>query len=422
MIRRLQLKIIAVILGTLLLVFAAVLVVLNLSVHQTSVQRADDFMAFIVENDGFMLPSRDMPMPDMNWPSPDMDRPRPDMNRPNSSSHSEMMRGGRFFYVKADRNGNVFEENLQFMFGFESDDALNYVTSALSTNREKGSIDSFSFMIAEKPYGQILVFIERSIDILFIERLSQMSVWAAGIVSLILACLAVFFARWMVAPIKNSLDKQRRFISDASHELKTPLTIINANVDVLQNELGENQRLEHIRSQSERMNGLIHDMLALAKTDEGQTSIMRSNFNLSGEVLNTALEFESRVFEEGKKYTYDINENIAYTGDEKQIKQLVAILIDNAIRYSEEKGKIEVSLRKDGNHIRISVFNTGVGVPNEERKKIFERFYRTDESRSRETGGYGVGLSIAKRIVEMHKGKISVKGKHMKWIRFDVIL
>ena len=170
------------------------------------------------------------------------------------------------------------------------------------------------------------------------------------------------------------------------------------------------------------MNGLIHDLLALAKMDEGQTNIIRNSFNLSNEVLNTTLEFESCVFEERKKYTYDIKENIIFIGDEKQIKQLVTILIDNAIRYSEEKGVIEVSLSKDRNHICISVFNTGVGVPDEERKKIFERFYRTDESRSRETGGYGVGLSIAKSIVEMHKGKIAVTGEYLKWIRFDVIL
>jgi signal transduction histidine kinase len=227
----------------------------------------------------------------------------------------------------------------------------------------------------------------------------------------------------MVAPVKNTFYKQRRFISDASHELKTPLTIISANLELLQNEIGENQRIEHIKSQSERMNGLIHDMLTLAKADEGHTNTHLIKFDLSGVVLNTVLEFESRAFEEGKRYTFTIKENTAYVGDEKQIKQLLTILIDNALRYSDSNGKIEVSLRSDGkNHAHISVYNTGIGVPDKERYKIFERFYRTDESRSRETGGNGVGLSIAKAIVSAHRGKIVVSGKYKKWIRFEVTL
>ena len=410
MIKRLQIKIIAVILGTLLLVFAAVLFVLNTSVNQTSVQRADDFMTLIIENDGLPFPPSEALMPAL------------DMNRRNPFLHTQVMRGGRFFYVKIDHSGNIFEENLMMMFDFRSEDAMEYIASAQRTGRQKGSIDIFSFMIAEKPYGKILVFLERSIDILLIERLYQTSLWAAGIVSLILACLAAFLAKWMVRPIKTTFERQRRFISDASHELKTPLTIIGANADVLQSEIGDNQRLEHIKSQSVRMSELVHDLLTLARADEGLAHVERSRFNMSDEILSTALEFESRIFEEGKKYAYDVRENIYYTGDGKQIKQLAAILIDNAIRYSDDEGLIEVSLRKDGGHIRLSVFNTGVGVPPEERERIFERFYRTDESRSRDTGGYGVGLSIAKGIVETHKGRIVVTGEYKKWIRFDVAL
>ena len=409
MIRRLQFIIIAVILGTLLFVFAAVLLVLNLSVYQTSVERTDDFMATVVENDGFLFPPKDerILMPGGRGPRPNL--------RP------EIMRSGRFFYAKVSPNGDILELNVDMMFDFSKEDALRYITSALHATREKGNIENFTFIAAGKPYGQMLVFAERSIEILLLERLNQTSLFAAGTVCLILSCLSVFLAKWMVAPVKNSFDKQRRFTSDASHELKTPLTIIGANVDVLQNEIGENQRLECIRAQSERMNGLVHDLLTLAKTDEGQTDIIWSNFNMSGTVLNTALEFESRAFEEGKRYSFDIKENITYVGDEKQIKQLVSVLIDNAIQYSDENGQIKVSLHRDGNRIRLSVFNSGVGVSDEERDKIFDRFYRIDESRSRETGGYGVGLSIAKAIIEAHKGKIVVLGEYGEWVRFEIV-
>jgi len=409
MLRWLQIKIIAIILVTLLIVFTAVLLVINLSVYQTSVKRTEQFMATVVENDGFLFPPRGMS--GMRY-----DRRQEPFRNP------EMMRAGRFFYAKLDHNGEITELNLEMMFDFFIDDAQSFIASALDSGRTKGDIENFSFITADKTYGQIIVFAERSIEINLLEQLTRTSMWAAGIVGLVLACLSAFLARWMVAPVKTAFDKQRRFISDASHELKTPLTIISANVDVLQNELGDNQRLRHIKAQSERMNGLIYDLLTLAKTDEGQTNLVLSKFNLSGAVLNTALEFESRVFEENKQYSYDIAENITYIGDEKQIKQLVSILIDNAIQYSGANGQVRVTLRADGNHSHISVFNTGSGVPNEELDKIFERFYRSDESRSRETGGYGIGLSIAKAIVKSHKGRITVSNEYGKWIRFVVTL
>jgi len=410
MIKRLQTKIVIVILIALFFVFAAVMMVLNFTVYRTSVKRANDFLTTIVENDGLFPIQIDtlVQIPDMNMPRP--------------FSRNDLMRGGRFFYAKIDHSGNVFEENLLFMFGFDAEDAHSFIASALDSGRRKGSIDDFSFVVEEKPYGQIVAFIERSIDIMLIRRLNIISFWASGIVTVVLMCLSIFLAKWMVAPVKVSFEKQRRFISDASHELKTPLTIISTNVDVLENEIGENKRLTHIKAQAERMNTLIHDLLALAKADEGQENRIWNRFDLSGSILSTALEFESHAFEDGKQYSYDIEENISYFGDEKQIKQLVTILIDNAIRYSDENGSIKVSLQADGSHKRLSVFNTGVGVPENEKNKIFERFYRTDESRSRETGGYGVGLSIAKAITQAHKARITVSGEYSKWIRFDVIL
>ena len=409
MIRRLKIKIIAIVLGTLLIVFAAILLVLNLSVYRTSAYRVGTFMDTVVENDGFLFPPRG----------------KPDLRHEGGIDQfrtPEMMRAGRFFYVKTDHNGKIIEMNLEMMFDFSNDDALNYILAAADSGRREGNIDSFRFLSAEKPYGRITVFAERSIEISLLEQLTGTSLWVAGAVSFILACLAVFLANWMVTPVKTAFDKQQRFISDASHELKTPLTIISANVDVLQNEIGDNQRLTHIKDQSDRMNSLVHSLLTLAKTDEDQPHLVFSKFNLSGAVLKTALEFESFAFEEDKLYSYNIDENISFIGDEQQIKQLTSILIDNAIQYSDTGGQINVSLRSEGGRPHMSVFNTGIGVPNEEYEKIFERFYRHDESRSRETGGYGIGLSIAEAIVKSHKGKISVSGEYGKWVCFNVIL
>ncbi|MDR1061924.1 MAG: HAMP domain-containing histidine kinase, partial [Clostridiales bacterium] len=444
MLRRLKIKIVAVALGTFFLVFAAVLLVLNLSAYQSSVSRAEDFMASVAENDGFAFPPRGASgarwdgggrvgigsggqgggaQGDYSGPGAGgLSAGNPGAGGPSSGGRGapggpEAARAGRFFYAKLDEAGAAFELNLDMMFDFTPDDAQSLIEGAVASKKARGGIGNFLFMAAGKPYGQMLVFAERSIEMGLLDHLTRTSIWAAGIVCAVLSCLAAFLAKWIVAPVKAAFDKQRRFISDASHELKTPLTIIGANVDVLQNEIGDNRRLAHIKAQSERMNGLVRDLLALAKADEGQGGAAVCEFDLSSAVLNTALEFESRAFEEGKRYSCDIGEGLAYAGDEGQIKQLVGIFIDNAIRYSGANGQISVTLRQEGGRPCVSVFNTGVGVSVGERDKVFERFYRSDESRSRETGGYGVGLSIAKSIADAHKAKIAVSGEHGKWVR-----
>jgi signal transduction histidine kinase len=226
----------------------------------------------------------------------------------------------------------------------------------------------------------------------------------------------------MIAPVANAFEKQRRFVSDANHELKTPPTIISANMDVLQSEIGTNSRIEHIKTQLERMSKLIHDLLTLSRTEDVAIKTTYSKFDLSKAVLNTALEFESRAFEEGKSYEYEVQENVSYSGDEDRCKQLLAILIDNAIQHSCKNGKIRVVLEEKSGRPFLSVYNTGTGIPDAEKDRVFDRFYRSDDSRTRETGGYGLGLSIAKAIVDSHKGKIRVTGEYGKWVEFAVTL
>ncbi|MDR3238491.1 MAG: HAMP domain-containing histidine kinase [Clostridiales bacterium] len=373
-------------------------------------KRTDDFMAHVAENDGFFLQPRSE------------HSKRQDKNYRDPLGGSEMMRAGRFFYAKLDDDGAIIELNLDMMFDFSKDDAQSYIADALNSGKTKGAVDNFSFLLSQKFYGQILVLVERSIEIGILEELTSTSVWTASIASVILLGLASFLAQWMIAPIRAAFDKQRRFISDASHELKTPLTIIGTNADVLRNEIGENMRLEHIKSQSERMNGLVCDLLAIAKADESTTAIIKNEFLLSNAVLNTVLEFECRAFEEGKNYSYAIAENLSIIGDEGQIKKLVGILVDNAIKHSDVHGGIKVTLSGTAKHPCISVFNTGAGIPDAEKDKIFDRFYRSDESRSRETGGYGLGLAIGKAIADAHNGKIEVTGKYREWIQFTVSL
>lgn len=212
---------------------------------------------------------------------------------------------------------------------------------------------------------------------------------------------------WIIKPVVETFNKQKQFIADASHELKTPLAVIMASSEALENEPEEKKWLENIKSESERMNNLISNLLELAKSESGIKE-QYVNESLSKLVEKSVLTFESLIYEKNIKLDYNISENIYFTCNGDQIKQVVGILIDNAIKHSSKDGEIKVELKKEKNNIVLTVSNKGKEIPKEQREKIFERFYRVDESRNRNDNRYGLGLAIAKNIVQNHNGSISV--------------
>jgi len=224
---------------------------------------------------------------------------------------------------------------------------------------------------------------------------------------------------------KTAREKQRSFISDISHELKTPLTVISASVSVLEGEMPENDRIQVIKAQVERMRGLVQDISALALEDEKDGSDLKNlkKFDLSRVVLIAAVEFDDTAHERGKTIKENIQDGIEYFGVEEDMRRLVQILIDNAIKYSDEGGLIEVSLSAAaGSRPVISVYNTGRGIRDDERERVFDRFYRCDEARAGECAGNGLGLSIAKAIAGRCNAKIILDGAFGEWVRFTVRL
>lgn len=242
---------------------------------------------------------------------------------------------------------------------------------------------------------------ERLIDLL------RTSIFIFIILELIIIYISIKLTSWIIKPVIETFEKQKQFVADASHELKTPLSVIMASAEALDNEPNEKKWLNNIKSESERMSNLISDLLYMAKLENGikeQYSIS----DLSKVIEREVLTFESLIYEKNVKLDYNIEKNIQLNCNSNQIKQLVAILLDNAIKHSSSQGEIKVNLKKDKNNIILEVKNKGEEIPKEEREKIFERFYRADESRNRNENRYGLGLAIAKNIVLNHNGKISV--------------
>ena len=346
-------------------------------------------------------------------------------NNPSSILGSISDAGGKvsYIYVRMPKNGAASPFMTTNMSDTYSSDDIYAMAQLLESGVEDdGLYRNMMYEITRSDLSTTVVFVDISNDIGTVVTLLKLSVVVIAFSLIVVYIFTYRLSKWAIKPVQTAFDNQKRFISDASHELKTPLTVMSANADVLESEIGENQWLDNIKNQTTVMSQLVYDLLDLAKLDETRDDMVMAEFDLSSAVLSRTLEFECTAFEEHKKFEQNIKENIIYKGNEDSIKQLIGILVDNAIKHSEENGIIRVTLTTNGNKKIFQVYNTGNGIRDSEKDKIFNRFYRSDVSRSRETGGYGLGLSIAKSIAEAHGGTISVDGEENKWISFTVVL
>lgn len=326
-----------------------------------------------------------------------------------------------FFVIMADSDGNYLAALNNEEISQET--AQKYITAILDDGAKTGMVNrTFQFYRQPKQNGTLMVFTDKSAEMDTLDQLKRTTVIIGAISVIVLSAAAFFLSKKSIEPIKTAFENQKRFVSDASHELKTPLTVISANADVLAGEIGDNKWLNYIKSQTDRMNVLVNDLLNLTRLENNTSDFICVDFDLSKAAENTALPFECQAFEMNRKFIVDIEEGITVNGSQKHIKQMMAIFIDNAIKYSNDGGTVKVTLSKHGDKKVFSVFNTGQGVKEEETEKIFERFYRSDESRNRATGGYGLGLAIAKSVIDKHKFKVHVENQEGKSICFVVTM
>ena len=326
-----------------------------------------------------------------------------------------------FFIIMADDEGNYLATLNNEDITEET--AQKYITAILDDGAQTGMVNhTFQFYRQPKSNGTLMVFTDKGAEMDTLAQMKRTTI-IIGVVSVVVLSVAAFFlSKKSIEPIKTAFEQQKRFVSDASHELKTPLTVISANADVLAGEIGENKWLNYIKSQTDRMNVLVNDLLNLTRLENNTTDFICTDFDLSKAAENTALPFECQAFEMNRKFVVDIEKGITVNGSERHIKQMMAIFIDNALKYSNEGGTVKVTFCRHGDKKVFSVFNTGQGVREDEKEKIFERFYRSDESRNRATGGYGLGLAIAKSVIDKHKFKVHVENQEGSSICFVVTM
>ncbi|WP_127531664.1 sensor histidine kinase [Paenibacillus kobensis] len=334
------------------------------------------------------------------------------------------------FSLFADEQWNITATDSRFDMDDEFYRSAIAEASASSSPKGQFTLDGnrWAFLVQNfADGGHSVVFLDVTAQQTILKNL----VYTFLIVGLAMLILIFFVSRYFaarsIAPVKEAFDKQKQFIGDASHELKTPLAVINTNADVLlansSDTIADQSKWLHlIKSETERMKTLTNDLLYLTEMDDAREGVLHTDMNVSEAVESVILTMEAVMFEKELDLQYEIEPGLTAHGNSEQMKQVVMILLDNAAKYTNARGSVSVTLKKAHHGTELIVSNTGAGIQPEHLGRLFDRFYRVDTSRSRKHGGYGLGLAIAKSIVEQHRGKIFARSVPNETTSFHVQL
>lgn len=407
MTKRLRRKLIAACMISLAIVLTVILGGVNLMSYQKVVHDADTVLALLGNNDGEFPKIHNGPenLPDGEVP---MDR--------GTGSRDLLGRNGlspetpyesRFFSVLLDENDQVIQTDTGQIAAVDEESAELYAQSVIESGHSTGFMNDYRYLVLAEEANTRVIFLDcgRSLSSFRTTLLSSLGLSLFGLLAVLV--LLLILSHRIVRPVAESYEKQKQFITDAGHELKTPMTIISADVELAEMECGDNQWLADIRRQTERLTGLTNDLIYLSRMEEEQPPLQIIEFPLSDVAEEMTMSFLAPAKSQEKELTIHIQPMLSCNGDEKAIRQLISILLDNALKYSPAGGQLELCLQKQGRNILLRVSNTTSRPVDEDKlTHLFDRFYRSDQSRNSQTGGYGLGLSIARSIVLAHKGKI----------------
>jgi len=315
------------------------------------------------------------------------------------------------FTVQISPEGEFRVSSHSFFDTVEDIDLLDIARAVYDGEEKQGVLKEHNLRFSRRhlPHGEEIVFMDISVERSMLSDLIKTCI-KIGLVSYVLFLgVSILLAQWAVGPVESAWKNQRQFVADASHELKTPLTVIMTNAELLQDQncaqSGRDQCVSSILVMSRQMRGLVEGLLDLARVDNGIVKTTFEEFNFSAAAENCLLPFEPLFFEKGMELVSEIEPGISLQGSKSHLQQVVDILLDNAVKYGEPEKKVKVCLRRGGHYVQLCITTAGDEISREDLKQIFRRFYRIDKARSMNQS-YGLGLSIAQRIVEDHRGKI----------------
>ena len=411
MINRLRKKFIVAAIVAVFLVLALLIGAINVFNYRSLVSDADATLQILADNKGSF--PRQM-FREQNRPSgmqlpPDEGGGGPAFGR--RGGIGELAYQSRFFTASFDEGG-LSSLNLESLVSLTEEEAAALAQSVYASGRERGFSGEYRYRRASCDGEILLLFLncERELSTFRGFLYASVGVSLAGTLAVFLLLLPL--SGRIVHPIAESYAKQKRFITDAGHELKTPITIIRADAEVLQSELdGENEWLADIRKQTQRLAELTADLIYLSRMEEENAALQMQPLSLSELVDETAQSFQALARSKGKRFSASVAPGLRVSGDEKALAKLVSILLDNAMKYSPEGGTVELTLEQSGRSARLSVKNSTAPMEKGNADRLFERFTREDRSRSSESGGFGLGLAIAKAVTEAHRGRIRAESE-----------
>ena len=315
----------------------------------------------------------------------------------------------RFFSVHYDTNGIVSRVNQDYIASISESDAETYADAVLESGKAHGYESGYRYLVSTTEDETVVLFLNSEREIQTMRSLLWITLAIAAACLVVVFGLVVLFSRRAITPYLKNMEAQKQFITNASHELKTPLTAISTSADVLAMEHDGDEWVHNIQVQSGRLSKLITSLVALSRLDEENPFPVRTEFSLSDALWEISEPFGSLAQAKGKAYTQDIADGLTVTGDRTAIQQMFSILLDNALKYSPDGGSISLTTQRSGKRAEVTVSNTVDTAQSIDTTRLFDRFYRADESHSGAVSGTGIGLSIVKATVEAHGGTISVR-------------
>lgn len=420
MIRKLRRKFTAAALVSMALVLLLILGTVNVVNYKNVVQEADGMLQMLADNNGTF--------PDQKPGQGKTDTAEPPKDQPEKATQEdgenvlenelgkfrrtsvETPFETRYFSVVLDSNGSVVSTDVSKIAAVDEETAQEYAKDLFEKQKEKGFVSDYRYYVKTLEEDTMVLFVDcgRSLSTCRMFLFASIGITFAGLLAVFV--LLLILSGRIVRPYAESYEKQKRFITDAGHEIKTPLTIIDADLAVLEMELDQeepNEWIVDIQKQTVRLKDLTNDLIYLSKMEEGMVQKnQQTEFPISEVVGELVQSFQNLALANGRTMVSEIEPMLTFYGDVKGIQKLTGILLDNAVKYSTEGSTIELQLKKQGKGIHLSVSNQTEHMDQNQVRRMFDRFYRGDESRSTKTGGYGIGLSIAKAVTEAHKGKI----------------